>query len=149
MEEISVRVTRDEIISLPHIEASEGYILAALKGAGIPVKGFFLFGGLLRGTLEKEDIPYTGDVIFTWRYEDVGLKDRLVCTECLIDDGFFVVGGSWTPDVCPQCGGVDCRWYEDLTYEEKLKATEIYKRMWREKHNLKENGEYKEDEQTN
>jgi len=144
MKEVRVRITKLEILELVHADTFEMYCIAALREAGIPVKGFFLFDGLLEGTLEREDIPYTGDVVFTWRHEDNGMRGLLVCTKCLIADYHFVGGGSWISDSCPQCGGTDCRRYENLTYEEKLKATEIWERMWREKHSIKEDGEYEE-----
>ena len=61
------------------------------------------------------------------------LKGRLLCKKCLIDDGFFIGGGSWAADNCPKCGGTECVWYENLGPLQKLRAQQIYDKMWGEK----------------
>jgi len=66
-------------------------------------------------------------------------QNRLLCKKCLIDDGFFVGGGSWAADGCPKCGGTDCVWYEHIGPLQKLKAQKINDKMWSEKWLKKEN----------
>lgn len=57
------------------------------------------------------------------------LSNRLLCKKCLIDDGFFRGGGSWAPDSCPNCGGTDCVWFDNLNWSRKQKALKIYEEM--------------------
>lgn len=59
--------------------------------------------------------------------------DQLVCSKCLIYDGFFRGGGSWAPDSCPKCGGTDCTMYKNLTLFQKKKAEKLKEKMWQEK----------------
>jgi len=66
-------------------------------------------------------------------------KNRLLCKKCLIDDGFFVGGGSWSPNNCPKCGGTDCVWYDSLGFFKKLKAQKINDKLWSEKWQKKRN----------
>ena len=45
----------------------EPYMLHALREAGIPVLGFFMFGGLTRGTLTRWDNFDRRVTIFEWK----------------------------------------------------------------------------------
>jgi len=61
----------------------------------------------------------------------------LLCKKCLIADSFFVNGGSWAPDNCPECGGTECVWFENLSFVQQAKARVLFEKMWKEKWNLK------------
>jgi hypothetical protein len=58
----------------------------------------------------------------------------LLCKKCLIDDSFFVGGGSWSPNGCPKCGGTDCVLYKDLNPLKKAKAQKLFKKYWNKKY---------------
>jgi hypothetical protein len=64
-------------------------------------------------------------------------KDELFCKKCLIHDHFFVGGGSWSSDLCSECGGFDCVSYKNLTIEEKYIAREKFDKMWKKQWRLK------------
>lgn len=65
-------------------------------------------------------------------------KDLLVCSQCMIYDGFFRGGGSWAPDSCPKCGGTDCTLFQNLNFLQKRKARRLNIKLW-EKHYGKAN----------
>lgn len=136
MEEISVVISFNELISIPRHEMIETHILWRLKKAGIPAKGTLLFDGLERGELTKEECPYTKDVIFTWKDVDVkyGIGDlQEVCAKCLIHEMFFDGGGSCAPDFCPECGGEDYVMFKNLSWWKKRKANNLFKKMYQER----------------
>ena len=64
-------------------------------------------------------------------------NDKL-CPKCLIDSYFFIGGGSWSPDICPECGHVETYRslisYKSLSWWSKRKAQEKFKNMWRDIH---------------
>jgi len=60
-------------------------------------------------------------------------NDSLFCTKCLIHDTHFRGGGSWAADLCPRCGGYECRAWESLSNEEKEIAGTLFDKMWKER----------------
>ena len=61
-------------------------------------------------------------------------KDQIVCERCLIYDGFFIDGGSWIPDRCPNCKGTNCKMYDNLDPISKIRANFLLNKMWKEKY---------------
>lgn len=60
-----------------------------------------------------------------------GLQDNeMVCTKCLIRDGFFVGGGSHAPDLCPNCNGYETTLVKNLSILNRIKANKLHKHMW-------------------
>ena len=62
---------------------------------------------------------------------------RLFCKKCLIADYFFRGGGSWAPDVCPECGGYECVTYGSLGPLAKYRAQKLFDKMWEEQWGVK------------
>ena len=60
--------------------------------------------------------------------------DALFCIKCLIEDNFFIGGGSQYPDSCPECGGIKCIMYKKLSIFKKRKAKKLFEKMWKEKY---------------
>jgi hypothetical protein len=59
--------------------------------------------------------------------------NQLVCSTCLIPDGFFVNGGSHAPDNCPNCKGSVCTLYKNLSIVNKARARKIRAKLFKER----------------
>ena len=64
-------------------------------------------------------------------------KDELFCKKCVVHDAFFKGGGSYISDNCPECGGIECIMYENLSFLQKSKARDKFDRMWKIKWDIK------------
>jgi len=60
--------------------------------------------------------------------------DELICPNCLISNYFFIGGGSWSPDKCPECRRTDLPGslssYATLSFVSKFKAAKLFSKMW-------------------
>lgn len=65
-------------------------------------------------------------------------NDELFCPKCLIHDCFFVGGGSWSPDNCPDCGETVCITFENLSPINQVLAEKRFKRMWKKEYNIRD-----------
>ena len=61
-----------------------------------------------------------------------------VCKNCLIRDYFFVGSGSSYYGICPKCGQDDTIMFGHLCESDKLRASELFRKMWNEKFNLED-----------
>ncbi len=59
-------------------------------------------------------------------------KYEFFCIKCMIHDTFFVGGGSWSPDCCPECRGCECIAWEHMSFIQKRKAQDLFEKMWQE-----------------
>ena len=53
-------------------------------------------------------------------------KHDMFCKKCLIHDGCFIGGGSWSPSYCPKCGGIETILYKNMWPWQRYKA----KKRW-------------------
>lgn len=57
--------------------------------------------------------------------------DTLFCVNDLVCNHFFIGGGSWAPDRCPICNGIETITYKDLNFWKKRKAVKLFNTMYK------------------
>ena len=62
-------------------------------------------------------------------------KDTFFCSKCLISDYYFIGGGSWVPEYCPKCRGIEVTIYSNLNIWKKIKAKRLFKKMKKKENN--------------
>ena len=60
-------------------------------------------------------------------------KNSEFCPHCLTNEYFYVGGGSWTPDRCPNHKDDDFILWKQMNILQKRKAAKIFNDMWKKK----------------
>jgi len=58
-------------------------------------------------------------------------KNEEFCPHCLIHESFYVGGGSWSPDRCPNHKKDEFILWKQMSFFQKRKAVKLFNQMWK------------------